>query len=76
MHSSSETLVFQNPTRSQRQKNPRKSRIRDSILVTFVRGKHTFAMQNAKNRKVWGGFQFFTGPEKSPKVVLWDLLKP
>ena len=41
MHSSSETLFFENLTLNQGKKNQRKSRIRVSILMTFLK-ENTF----------------------------------
>ena len=70
MHSSSETLFFENLTRSQAQKNQKKSRIGVSILMTFPRRNTLFSWKIKKNQKIWGGFHFFTGPEKGPKSGL------
>ena len=67
MHSSSETLFFENLTLNQGKKNQRKSRIRVLILMTSPR-ENTFF--DEKKQKISGGFHFFTGPEKGPKSGL------
>ena len=67
MHSSSETRFFENRTRSQAQKNQKRSRFGASILMTFPRRNTLFSYKIEKKQKIRGGFHFFTGPQKGAK---------
>ena len=67
MHSSSETLFFENLTLNQGKKNQKKSRIRVSIFDDFPQGKHIFLIENEKIRKSIGASSFSLDPKRAQK---------